>query len=304
MLGFFATYLFAMDLLTNRGRPMTLTRATSWSIMYVVAALLFAGYIWSQRGPNDAQLFLTAYMLEKVLSVDNLVVFAAVFGYFGIAHQHRHRILRWGIIGAATMRLGFVYAGTEMFQAAEAYMSLVFACFIAYAGVIVLQGKATENVDHSKRWYSRILTRWFPLAEGPYTEGKFLVRCFYFKERVYWCITPSLLCLVAIEMSDIAFAVDSVPVVVAVARDPFIIYSAMIYAIMGLRALYFVLDALQAALRYMNQAVALVLFFVAIKLVASVWGLHIPPFRSLAVVVGVLTMGVLASLWSNRYARP
>src|SRR5688572_1821939 len=105
--GGIVTYLFIMDLWLNRGKEMTLTRATSWSIMYVVIALAFAGWIWASRGADDAQLFVTAYALEKVLSVDNLVVFSAVFAYFGIGREHRHRILRWGIIGAALMRLAF-----------------------------------------------------------------------------------------------------------------------------------------------------------------------------------------------------
>jgi tellurite resistance protein TerC len=287
---------------------MTLTRATSWSVMYVVAAFIFAGYIWSHRGPEDAQLFLAAYMLEKVLSVDNLMVFAAIFSYFGIRPQCRHRILRWGIVGAAAMRLAFVCLGTELFAASEKWMGIIFAGLIAYAGYTILNNEPGKEVDHASRWYVRWLQKWRPVYTGPGSDEHFLMRSIALPparsvwERehgpgVYWCITPALLCLVAIEVSDVVFAVDSVPVVIAVARDPFIVYSAMIFAILGLRAMYFVLDALQHTLSYMNLAVAMVLFFVACKLlVASFLDIHVPPLWSLGAVLATLGAGVLASI--------
>jgi tellurite resistance protein TerC len=312
-----ASYLFVMDLWLNRGHVMTLTRATSWSAMYVLIALAFAGYIWGARGPDDAQMFLTAYLLEKVLSVDNLMVFSAVFAYFGIRPDNRHRILRWGIIGAAAMRLGFVYAGTALFAAAEMWMSLGFAVLIAYAAYLILKGSADKEVDHNRRWYTRALRRWFPVYTGPGADSTFTIRCLrhhsyecaehswnrkWTEGETYWAITPALLCLVAIEMSDVMFAVDSVPVVIAVARDPFIVYSSMIFAIMGLRAMYFVLDALQRMLRYMDIAVATVLLFVANKLVAGAFGYHVSPTWSLGIVLGILGAGVVGSLVARKEA--
>lgn len=299
LFGGVVTYLFIMDLWLNRGKEMTLTRATSWSIMYVVIALIFAAWVWYYRGSTDAQMFITAYALEKVLSVDNLVVFSAVFAYFGIEPINRHRILRWGIIGAAVMRLAFVYLGTTLFDAMETVMAVLFSILVALAGVAVLKQSEPKSVDHDSRWYTRLLKKWFPVVSGPKAEGKFFVRGItregsHFKH--YWCITPGLLCLVAIEMTDVLFAVDSVPVVIAVARDPFIVYTAMIFAILGLRAMYFVLDALQSMLRHMNLAVGVVLFFVAGKLLAQAFGFHLPPITSLVVVMGILSAGVVGSL--------
>src|SRR5688572_12933391 len=130
VLGAMVIDLFGMDLSINRNREMTLARASSWSVMYVLMALIFAGFVWTQRGPQDAQLFLTAYTLEKVLSVDNLMVFTAVFSYFGIRPENRYRILRWGIIGAAIMRLLFVFVGVSMLRQFGTLTSLIFAGFI------------------------------------------------------------------------------------------------------------------------------------------------------------------------------
>lgn len=309
-----AAYLFVMDLWLNRGQTMTLTRAGSWSIMYVLAALLFGLFILGTRGVDDMQLFYTAYALEKVLSVDNLIVFSAVFTYFGIRPEHRHRILHWGIIGAAAMRLIFVYAGTAMFARMEVAMSLVFAALIAYAGYAVLRGSNEQVVDHSNRWYVRWLSKVRPVYTGPGADSKFFIQCLNVPDPadgykpwdrrwdpgMYWCITPALLCLVSIEITDVVFAVDSVPVVIAVARDPYIVYTSMIFAIMGLRAMYFILDALQRMLRYMNIAVGAVLFFVAGKLVLQALGVHMPPVWSLGVVGVMLTGGVAASLLGRK----
>lgn len=302
--GGLASYLFVMDLWLNRWQAMTLTRAASWSVMYVAMSLAFAGYVWAHRGPEDAQLFLTAYLLEKVLSVDNLMVFSAVFAYFGIQPQHRHRILRWGILGAAAMRLVMVAFGTAMLARFNAVMSIAFAALIAYAGYQVFMGVADDSVDHNRRWYTRLLRRWFAVYTGIDRNGQFMLRCHFSDDggqsKGYWAVTPALLCLVAIEVSDIVFAVDSVPVVIAVARDPYIVYTSMIFAILGLRAMYFILDALQRMLRYMNIAVAAVLFFVASKLIFSTMGHHVSPFRSLAVVLSFLAAGVVGSLFVRK----
>lgn len=296
--GGIAVYLFTMDLIMNRKQEMTTARAATWSVLYVIVALIFAGYVWVMRGPTDAQLFLTAYTLEKVLSVDNLIVFSAVFSYFGIKYQHRYRILRWGIIGAATMRMAFVYGGTGLFNNFERWMSFAFAALIIYSAYFIMLSDDNEPVDHASRWYTRCLKRFWPLATGQSAEGKFFIRCYYFDQpaRAYWCMTPGLMALVAIEVSDVVFAVDSVPTVIAVARDPFIVYSSMIFAILGLRAMYFILDSLKSTLRFMNFTVGIALCFVAAKLVFQGFGKHLPPTASLVVVGVILSVGVAASL--------
>lgn len=311
--GIAAVYLFAMDLWLNRGQEMTLSRATSWSVMYVVVALLFALFIWDHRGLTDAQLFLTAYVLEKALSIDNLMVFSIVFTYFGIRPQHRHRILRWGIVGAAAMRLLFVYVGTGLFASAEAWFSGVFGFLIAYAAIKMLMG-AEQELDLDGKWYVRLLKKMRPLYTGPGADAQFVIECINlpdprdpptFKKVKYgaqMCFTPALLCLGAIEITDLIFAVDSVPVVIAVARDPFIVYTAMMFAVMGLRSMYFILEAMQRMLRFVGPAVGVVLLFVAAKLeVSAFYGPLISPAASLGVVGAILGTGVVASLvWPGK----
>lgn len=284
--------------LTSKDRGLTLSDAGALSIFYVIVALLFSLFIVAVRGPGDASLFLSAYFMEKSLSVDNLVAFGAVFAYFDIRPQYRHKILHYGLLGAVVLRLVFVLVGTVAFYLASKAASLIFAAFILWSVYAMLTaGGNTEAVDHRGRWYTRWLGKIWPIYSLGFHEGAF------FKDLVTArgprrAATPVLLCLIAIEVTDVMFAFDSVPTVIAVARDPFLVFSAMIFAVMGLRALYFVVEALQRAFAYTIYAVALILVYVAVKLVGDAFGLFdFPPVLNLVVVAALLGAGVTASLF-------
>lgn len=303
-----AAGLLFLDLFAHRqDRTIPLGHAVSWSVLYVVAALGFAGVVYVHRGPGDASLFLTAYTLEKVLSVDNLMVFSAVFAYFGVHPKFQHRVLYWGILGAVVMRLIFVLAGTSLLAWLGRPIELLFAVLVGWSAVAVMKGaEGGDEVDHESRWYIRWTRRVIPVvtlappraffcrAINPHWNG--------WNERFeagrpYWAVTPLFLCLVAIEMTDVMFAFDSVPVVIAVAQDPVIVYSAMIFAILGLRSLYFVLEALRRFLKHLDKAVGVILILIAGKLAASaIWDFHVDPVHSLWVTLGLLGTGVVASL--------
>lgn len=308
LFGALVVYLFIMDLRLNRGREMTVARAASWSFIYIAFAIGFAGFLWGAQGPEPAKLFLTAYVLEKALSVDNLMVFGMVFAYFGVKPEYRHRVLHWGILGAAAMRLAFVWAGTTALDGFGPWAEGVFAAFIIYAAwKMLMSGGEPAPIDHETRWYSRALKHVWRLYTGADTGNRFFVPVILpvwagrdqtlLRHSKTWCMTPLFLCLISIEMTDVMFAFDSVPTVIAVARDPFIVYSSMIFAIMGLRAMYFILDAMQRALRYVGPAVGMVLLFVAAKLcIHAVTGRVISPGRSLIIVGTILGLGVALSV--------
>lgn len=277
-------------------------------------------------------MFLSGYVMEKALSVDNLMVFVAIFAYFKIPDDYQHRVLHYGIISAVVFRLIFVAIGATAFSVFAPGVGLVFGLIVLWSAFKMwtsMPGDGDEPVDYSAQWYARWAVRIPPFTNDDH-GGNFFFRACKYCYRLNGRIspdcpsyageaapqlirvgTPMLMCLIAIEISDVLFSFDSVPVVIAVTQDPVLIYSAMIFAILGLRQLYFVLTALMRYLTRLGGAVVLVLAFIGIKLVVSAvvalmarigmvtpGYLHITPEISLAVVLGLLAGGVVASiLW-------
>lgn len=264
-----------VDIRSNH-RDQTLGDALWWSLMYISAALTFAGYLFLFHGLSDASLFLTGYLLEKTLSVDNLIVIGATLAYFGITGKDQHRALHWGIAGSVILRLLFVLAGIGMFMVFGRLLEIAFGLFIAWTAVKLLGGEDVAPIQHEARWYTRLAKRLFPQSTH---------------------LATLIICIVAIEFTDITFAFDSVPAVIAVTRDPLLAYSAIMFAVLGLRSLYFVLETLKQHLTHLTKAVVVVLFFVAAKLLVSgLFDWDIGPTLSLCIVLGVLGVGVAASL--------
>lgn len=308
-----------IDLFSHRkDKPVSLKDAVIWSAVWVAVSLAFAVYIYIEFGAEFASLFLTGYALEKVLSVDNLMVFVAIFSAFAVPDGYRHRILFYGIIGAIIFRGIFVMAGTALY-AFGPWVEFVFAAIIVWTAIQMLKddGGDDEIEDYSDHISVRITRRLLPV--WPKLEGHNFFVCSKTVEqrlaesenkdidvpRGRWVYaTPLLLCLVTIEIADVMFAFDSVPAVIAVTKEPLLVYSAMIFAILGLRQLYFVLEALQKFLVHLAKAIILLLFFIAAKLTLSAainlgWipeSWHIPPVTSLLIVMGTLGAGVVASL--------
>ena len=321
----------AIDLFAHRSdKPMSLKSAALWSVFWSAVSLAFGGYLWFHHGSETASLFFTGYALEKVLSVDNLFVIMAVFSWFKIPEAYRHRVLYWGIIGAIVFRMVFVAIGTGL-MALGPYVELVFAVVVGWTGIMMLRRDEEEeaNEDYSEHLAYRWVHRFFPVWPRLYGHNFFL----HGHELTEACrqnpdvrlepagedlkhpeqhhpqpvkkgalvATPLFLCLAIIEISDVMFAFDSVPAVIAVSKEPLIVYSAMMFAILGLRTMYFVLEALRGYLVHLEKAVVALLFFIAVKLALSAsehlfqHGYEISPNASLVVVLVVLALGVAAS---------
>ncbi|SNS81126.1 tellurite resistance protein TerC [Pseudomonas segetis] len=305
-----------LDMITHRGdKPISLTKASVWSVFWVAISLAFAGFLYVQHGPEVASLFVTGYALEKVLSVDNLFVFMAIFAWFKVPDGLRHRILYWGIIGAIVFRGIFVAIGTGLL-AFGPWVEIVFAVIVAWTAVMMLRagGDDEEEEDYSKHIAYRFAQKLFPVWPKLYGHNFFVSRkhleteiqkpenagmTLAAKGAIF--ATPLFLCLVVVEVSDVLFAFDSVPAVIAVSREPLIVYSAMLFAILGLRTMYFVLEALKRYLVHLEKAVIVLLFFIAVKLGLNATdhmfhhGYTIDANTSLMIVMIVLVIGVVAS---------
>lgn len=306
-----------LDLFAHRqDRPISLGSAVRWSLFWIALAVLFALFLWVHHGAAAANLFISGYALEKVLSVDNLFVIMAIFTWFAIPTQFQHRVLYWGVLGAIVFRGIFVAIGAELFELGP-WAELIFAAIVGWTAVIMLKhddANSSETVNYSGHIAYRVIRFLFPLyprlaghhffvtqqqlrsqSEMPPAASTCLGR--YFK---VWA-TPLLLCLMVIEVSDIVFAFDSVPAVIAVSREPLIVYSAMMFAVLGLRSLFFVLEALRNRLVHLEKSVVILLFFIAGKLGLEATdgmfhhGWEISAAHSLWVIVLVLVAGVLGS---------
>ncbi|MDC9589282.1 TerC/Alx family metal homeostasis membrane protein [Xenorhabdus sp. XENO-10] len=308
-----------IDLFMHRhDKPISLRSAALWSIFWIAIAFVFAGFLYVHHGAETASLFVTGYALEKVLSVDNLFVIMAIFSWFAVPDRYRHRVLYWGIIGAIVFRGIFVAIGTSLL-ALGPWVEILFAVIVGWTAVMMLKsGDDDDEIeDYSQHLAYRLVKRFFPiwpklrghafvlnqkevdeeLAKPENADvkvgrvGKFMLYA-----------TPLMLCLAVVELSDVMFAFDSVPAVIAVSREPLIVYSAMMFAILGLRTLYFVLEALRKYLAHLEKAVIVLLFFIAIKLGLNAsehifhHGYSISATSSLFVVIGVLAAGIIASL--------
>lgn len=248
-----------------------LREAVMRSVLYVAVALVFAGYLWVAHGSNPASLFLAGYIMEKVLSVDNLMVFAALFTYFRVAESEQHWILQYGFAGAIVFRLIFVTVGVGSLVVFGPIVEVVFGLMVAWSAWALYHATDDgEEEDYGNTWYVRFARK--------------------------MSMRPEFVCLASIELADVVFAFDSVPVVIAITQDPLLVFSAMIFAILGLRAMYFVLSALRGYLVHLDKAVIVVLLFIAGKLIGhALWGWHLSPVVSCSIVLFILAIGVLAS---------
>ncbi|TVU69994.1 MULTISPECIES: TerC/Alx family metal homeostasis membrane protein [Cobetia] len=298
-----------LDLFAHRNaEEVTFKNALGWSVFWVALAMAFYGYLHIRYSEESASLFLSGYVLEKALSIDNMMVFVAIFASFNIKGILQHRILYYGIAGALIFRAIFVAAGTALFGMSQ-WVELLFAAIVLWTGIKMFGGSGDEETseDYSEHWSVRLTQKFMPVF--PRMAGKRFVLSgkeaeaiaeregFTLPQRARFYATPVLLCLICIEISDIIFSFDSVPAIVAITQEPFLVYASVIFAILGLRNLYFMLAAAAKLLVHLEKAVALVLVFIAIKLGTSALDIyHIDHQVSLFVVLGLILGGVLASL--------
>ena len=286
--------MIAIDLVVLRRRAHEVhpREALIASAVWIGVALAFAAGLWFFEGRSPSLQFLTGYVIEESLSADNLFVILMLFSHFAVPEQYQHRVLFWGILGAMVMRLGLIIAGVTLIKTLH-FLVFVFGGIVVLAGIQMLR-RTEPHIDPKRNFGLRLLRRIMPISDE-LDNGHFITRV-----RGRWHATPLLAALVVIEFADLAFAVDSVPAVLAVSRDPFIVYSSNALAILGLRSLYFALAGVMRMFRHLSVGLALVLIFVGIKMLISEW-IEIPILITLLVIIATLGTSILFSL---RPARP
>lgn len=262
-----------------------------WSCVWIALALVFNSIIYFWRGEHDAMLFLTGYVIEKSLSVDNLFVFLLIFGYFKIPNEYQHKILFYGILGALVMRAIFIWAGIAIIEQFH-WVIYIFGAFLVFSGFKMLRPQS-EDHDLEKSWVIIWTKKIFPTS--PQFHGdKFFVRL-----NGVLTVTPLFITLIFVEFSDLVFAIDSIPAIIGITNDPFLVFTSNVFAILGLRALYFALKGFADIFHYLKYGLAIILMFIGVKmLISKIY--HIPVPATMSVIFGVLTISVLLSLYSNK----
>ncbi|MCL4866020.1 MAG: TerC family protein [Gemmatimonadales bacterium] len=287
--------LLILDLgvLNRRSHVLSMREAGAWSGTLVLIAGLFGAFLWQREGAQTAIEFYTGYLVELSLSVDNLFVFILIFQYFAVPPALQPRVLKWGILGAIVMRAIMIALGTVLLTKFH-WIIYVFGAILIATGVRMLRA-GDEKIEPERNPLVRLARRFLPMS--PTYEGQaFLVR-----PAGKLLFTPLFLVLLVVEWSDVVFAIDSIPAIFAITRDPFIVYSSNVFAIVGLRALFFVLAGAMNAFAYLKPGVAAILVFVGTKMTLAAW-FHIPALVSLAVILLTLTVAIVASIWKNRRA--
>ena len=281
--------MLALDLLVlhRDPKPVPFSEAARWSAVWVALALGFGAYVWLSRGETAGGEYLAGYLIELSLSVDNVFVFALIFGAFAVPAAYQHRLLFWGILGAIVFRAVFIAAGTTIIGAAHWVIYLLGALLVV-TGIRLARSRG-HAVDPTKNPVLRLFRRFVAMTED-YRGAAFVVR-----EAGRRLATPLLAALVVVETTDIMFAIDSIPAVFAVTTDPFIVFSSNLFAILGLRSLYFLLAGLLDRFIYLKVGLAALLVFAGVKILVSDV-VKIPIALSLGVIVGILATAILASL--------
>ena len=297
--------LLALDLgvLHKKSKEIGIRESLLMSGFYMTLGILFAGFVWSQFGQQASLEYLTGFVIEKSLAMDNIFVIAMIFGYFSIPRQYQHRVLLYGILGVIVLRGIMIAAGAAVVEN-YGWVLYLFAAFLIITGIKMLFS-SSEPYDVESNPVLKVLRQRLPVTDRMHGE-RFLVREPDPKTgKLKTYLTPLMLALILIEFADLVFAVDSIPAIFAITTDPFIVYTSNIFAILGLRALYFALAALIHRFAYLKYALSVVLIFIGSKIfVADMLGLtKIPPVVSLGVTLAILAAGIIGSLWATR-AKP
>ena len=285
----FVLLAIALDLgvFHRTAHKIKVREAALWSAVWIGLALAFGGFVWHWFGAQRGLEYFTGYVIEKALSIDNLFVFLVIFRAFQVDQQVQHRVLAWGIFGALLMR-GIMIAAGAVLIARFHWILPAFGVFLVYTGLHMLW-KRDKQVHYERNPIFRFASTHLRVTKE-YHGGKFFVR-----QAGQYLATPLFLVLLVVEITDVTFAVDSIPAIFGITRDPFIVYTSNVFAILGLRALYFLLSDLLQYLRYLGHGLALVLIFIGMKMVVDPWW-HISVHVSLAVVGGILLIATLLSL--------
>ncbi|MBC8162927.1 MAG: TerC family protein [Roseiflexaceae bacterium] len=296
----FVIAMLALDLgvFHRDAHEVKFKEAAGWSVLWISMALVFNVVLylfWDRISPgstytnSEAGLaFLTGYLLEKSLSVDNIFVIALIFGYFAVPQRYQHRVLFWGILGALVMRGVMIALGATLIKEFH-WIIYIFGAFLIFTGIRMAFHK-DEGIDPEKNPIIKLFRRFMPVS-NEYDGQKFFTR-----QHGILMATPLFLCLIMVEFTDLVFAVDSIPAIFAVTQDPFIVYTSNVFAILGLRSLYFVLADMIHKFHYLKLGLAVVLTFVGVKMLLTDTAWKIPTEISLGVVVSIIAASVIASL--------
>jgi tellurite resistance protein TerC len=290
----FVLGMLSLDLgvFNRKAHEVHFKEALTWSFVWVALSLAFNWWIYHEFGSQKALEFLTGYLIEKALSVDNIFVFVILFASFAVPKIYQHRVLFWGVLGAIVMRAIFIGLGAAL-VARFAWIMYVFGAILIYTGFKLMKEGDAEPHPEKNPLYK--LARKVMPATPEYHGSQFVVK----KEGRNYA-TPLLLVLIAIEATDVVFAVDSIPAIFAISTDPFIVYTSNIFAILGLRAMYFLLAGIIDKFHFLKYGLAVVLLFVGTKMIIAEW-YHVPIGASLGIIAGVLTTSVLASvIWPRK----
>jgi tellurite resistance protein TerC len=290
-IGVFVAIAVDLAQFKHRGRELSMRAAGQRTAIWIVLSLLFNLLVWKLRGPDKALEFLTGYVIEYSLSVDNIFVFAIIFAYFKVPPMAQHRALVWGIVGALIMRGIMILLGVTLVSRFH-FILYIFGIFLVITAIRMLFGKAGKP-DFGKSLVMRFCRNWIPITSEFYGE--------HFKARVgsRWMLTPLGVALIVIDVMDLVFAVDSIPAVFAITQDPFIVYTSNICAIMGLRSLYFLVARMMDRFIYLRTGLAFVLGFVGLKMIVAKY-FPVPTPISLGVVVLILAITVLISVLATQ----
>lgn len=273
---------------------VSIKEALQMTFVWIFVSLLFCAGIWFYEGDNKAMEFLAGYLIEKSLSMDNLFVFLMLFSFFGVQRKYQHEVLFWGIFGALILRSIFIFAGAAMVQRFEWILG-IFGAFLIYTGIKMFSHKDDESVDPSNNIFVKLFKKFFPVTDQMHEDKFFII------ENGKRLATPLFIALLVIETTDVAFAVDSIPAVFSVSRDPFIVLTSNIFAILGLRALYFALAAIAKYFAYLKYGLGIILSFVGVKMLMEVFGFgKVPTGISLIIIFGVLVLSMGLSVILSR----
>jgi tellurite resistance protein TerC len=294
----FVLLILAFDLgvFHRKAHVVHYKEALMWSAIWIAVSLLFGAGVWLKFGRQAGVEFLAGYVLEKSLSVDNIFVFIVIFGTLGVPRLYQHRVLFLGIVGALVLRATMILAGAAMLTRFH-WLMYVFGVFLIYTGGKIFFTN-DEGDDPREGWVMRSVQRVLRSTKSFHGDR------FFVREDGKWSATPLFMALVLIEISDVVFAVDSIPAIFAITRDPFIVFSSNICAILGLRSLFFLLAEAVDKFRYLSVGLAFVLTFVGVKMVLSVELFKIPAEVSLAVILGILGTSIGASVVAERREKP
>jgi tellurite resistance protein TerC len=293
----FIFLMLALDLgvFHKHTHKVPVKEAVIWTMVWISLALIFNVFVYFEFGKAKALEFLTGYVIEYSLSVDNIFVFILIFTYFAVKDQYQHKILFWGILGALIMRGIFIFAGVALITRFH-WIVILFGGFLVFTGIRMLFQKEGE-VEPEKNPIVRFFKRYLPVTDTMHGDRLFIKK----NHRLH--ATPLFLVLLIIESSDLIFAVDSIPAILAISHDRFIVYTSNIFAIMGLRSLYFAIAGIMGFFRYLKIGLAFVLTFVGLKMLAAFFKFEIPIALSLIIIITILVLSILASVFIKENGR-